>query len=289
MFFEFALIGTTASGKSALASKLADTLDAFILSLDSLCVYKEINIASAKPQDIKQRKYFGIDLLSINEPFNVALFFKEYQKAKAQAQKEAKPLIIVGGTSFYLKTLMQGLSAFVKESTSAMQNDAIYALMQDIDKEAKIAPNDTYRLRKWLGIYEQTKMIPSKFLASTKKEALIKELPIFELVVDKDLLRQKIAKRTQNMLELGLIQEAKSLFERFDTSLKPLNSIGLKECKSYIDGELSLEELKKLINTHTAQLAKRQRTFNKKFSSIKLEANSALKELEEFLKKMPKN
>ena len=281
MFFEFALIGTTASGKSGLANALASEFEAIILSLDSLCVYKEINIASAKPDKtaLERVEHFGVNLLSVADKFNVALFFDEYKRAKKRAFELDKALIIVGGTSFYLRALMSGLSQNVPESTTPLSNDAIFALMSELDKNAKIAPNDTYRLRKWLGIYENTGQIPSEFQKNSLQEPLIKELEIFELVVDKENLRQKVEFRTQNMLKMGLVDEARALFATFDENLKPLNSIGLKECKDFLAGKITRTELATLINTHTMQLAKRQRTFNKKFKRVQIWGDEALQSL----------
>lgn len=274
MFFELAIIGTSASGKSDIANALADEFQAVILSLDSLCVYEEINIASAKP-DTTGLEYFGINLLSVTQHFNVALFFDEYKKAKNRALELDKPLIIVGGTSFYLKALMSGLSQRVKEQDVKLSNDAIYELMKKVDLRAKIAPNDTYRLKKWLNIYEQTGQIPSEFLQNSLQEPLIKELEIYELVVDKEILRKRVEFRTQNMLKMGLIEEARALFAHFSSDLKPLNSIGLKETRLFLQGLISKDELFTLITTHTMQLAKRQRTFNKKFQSIQIQAGEA--------------
>ncbi|EOE5943232.1 tRNA (adenosine(37)-N6)-dimethylallyltransferase MiaA [Campylobacter upsaliensis] len=283
MFFEFALIGTTASGKTALANALALKFNAVILSLDSLCVYKEINIANAKVEKeiLEKIDYFGVNLLSVWEHFNVGLFIKEYQKAKEFAKNRQKPLIITGGTSFYLKTMMEGLSDKVEEVETKLNNSEIYTLCLQIDSEFKVAQNDSYRLKKWLNIYESTKEIPSKFLQRTKKEGILKELEIYELCWDKEELTKNIRKRTKLMLKQGLIEEARELFTRFDANLKPLNSIGLKECKAYLNDEISLKELEILINTHTAQLAKRQRTFNKKFQSTPLSFHQAF----EFLSK----
>ena len=271
MFFEFALIGTTASGKSELANALASEFESIILSLDSLCVYKEINIASAKPDKtaLERVEHFGVNLLSVADKFNVALFFDEYKRARKRAFELDKALIIVGGTSFYLRALMSGLSQNVPESTTPLSNDAIFALMSELDKNAKIAPNDTYRLRQWLGIYENNSL----------QEPLIKELEIFELVVNKENLRQKVEFRTQNMLKMGLVDEARALFAKFDESLKPLNSIGLKECKDFLNGKITRSELATLINTHTMQLAKRQRTFNKKFKRVQICGDEALQSL----------
>ncbi|EAK6287226.1 tRNA (adenosine(37)-N6)-dimethylallyltransferase MiaA [Campylobacter lari] len=287
MFFEFALIGTTASGKTELANKLAYEFNASILSLDSLCVYKQINIASAKTEQktLDELDYFGINLLNVNEHFNIALFFEEYKKAKAFAQKNNQMLIITGGTSFYLKALMDGLSDHFQESKSLLNNDEIYALMKKIDPNAKIEKNDTYRLKKWLGIYEQSKKIPSEVLKETKQEALIKKLDIFEISWQKDLLEKRIIKRTKNMLNEGLIEEAKMLFDNYDHHLKALNSIGLKECKDFLDKKINLNELEELIIIHTRQLAKRQRTFNKKFNKENLDFQSAYENLKAYILK----
>ena len=285
MLFTFALIGSTASGKSAIAHKLALKYDLVILSLDSLCVYKQINIASAKPskKDMKEVKYFGIDLIDVDEKFNVSLFFEEYERAKLFAKAKNKALLIVGGSSFYLKSLMQGLSEYVKDIECTLNNDELYELVKRVDKNAKIEKNDIYRLKKWYSIYKTSGEIPSVFLAKTLKKPPIDKLEIFYLNLDKEKIIKNIALRTANMLDIGLINEAKELFLRYDERLKPLNSIGLKECKDFLDNKISRKELEILINTHTAQLAKRQRTFNKKFTSTKLNEN-AFEVLDEWLK-----
>ncbi|AXP09103.1 tRNA (adenosine(37)-N6)-dimethylallyltransferase MiaA [Campylobacter hepaticus] len=278
MFFEIALIGTTASGKTYIANTLAKEFNAVILSLDSLCVYKEINVANAKPSydELLNLKYFGINLLSVDEHFNVELFIKEYYKAKECALFYKLPLIIVGGTSFYLKTMIDGLSQKISEIESSLSNEEIYALLSSVDPEYKIEKNDTYRLKKWLSVYQQTGEIPSQFLKRTHKKGVLENIKIYELVWDKEILKKRIKMRTKDMLNNGLIDEAKMLFSRFDNNLKALNSIGLKECKAYLDGKISLNELEDLISMHTIQLAKRQRTFNKKFQSTALEFDKAL-------------
>lgn len=291
MFFETAIIGTTASGKSALANALAQEFGAVLLSLDSLCVYKQIDIASAKPsqKELSELEYFGVNLLNVDESFNVSLFFKEYTRAKNKAQKLDRPLIIVGGTSFYLSALLNGLSKFQSPNNQCakanLSKEEIYHLMQNVDKASKIHANDTYRLQKWLEIYDLCKpMPPSEYLKKAKKEPLIKDIQIFELEIDKETLREKISARTKAMLENGLIDEARFLFSHYDNALKPLNSIGLKECGAFLRGEIDKNELETLINTHTAQLAKRQRTFNKKFQSLKVQSDEALEKLSQFFK-----
>ena len=267
MFCEFALIGTTASGKSDLALKIAREFNGVILSLDSLSVYKEINIASAKPTalELESVKHFGINLIFPNEYFSVGEFIKEYEKAKSYAQNLQIPLIITGGSGFYLKAMMSGLAPKIADIKSDLSLEQIYELILKIDPEfgSKFSKNDKFRLEKWYSIYATTGEIPSKFLRENTAEPIISNLQIFEILWDREVLRDRIKIRTEKMLENGLIDEAKYLFDKYGFETKSLNSIGLKECGEFLRGELGKNELYEQICTHTAQLAKRQRTFNK--------------------------
>ena len=267
MYSELAIIGTTASGKSDLAIKVAREFNAVILSLDSLCLYKEIDIASAKPNkdELELISHFGVDLVMPDMDFCVGDFIDEYKKAKLYAQQNNSMLIITGGSGFYLKSMLSGLSPKIEPLKIEISDDEIWDLAVEIDKEfcAKFSKNDKFRLHKWYQIYTQTNEIPTQWLRLNTGEPIIKNLTIYELVWDKFELIERIKTRTKNMLENGLIDEARYLFGRYDSALKPLNSIGLKEAKDYLDGKINLNELNDLITIHTTQLAKRQRTFNK--------------------------
>ena len=278
MYSELAIIGTTASGKSDLAIKVAREFNAVILSLDSLCLYKEIDIASAKPNkdELELVSHFGVDLVMPDMDFCVGDFIDEYKKAKLYAQQNNSMLIITGGSGFYLKSMLSGLSPKIEPLKIEISDDEIWDLAVEIDKEfcAKFSKNDKFRLHKWYQIYTQTNEIPTQWLQLNTGEPVIKNLTIYELVWDKFELIERIKTRTKNMLENGLIDEARYLFGRYDSALKPLNSIGLKEAKDYLDGKINLNELNDLITIHTTQLAKRQRTFNKSFNSIKIDARN---------------
>ena len=278
MYSELAIIGTTASGKSDLAIKVAREFNAVILSLDSLCLYKEIDIASAKPNkdELELVSHFGVDLVMPDMDFCVGDFIDEYKKAKLYAQQNNSMLIITGGSGFYLKSMLSGLSPKIEPLKIEISDDEIWNLAVEIDKEfcAKFSKNDKFRLHKWYQIYTQTNEIPTQWLRLNTGEPMIKNLTIYELVWDKFELIERIKTRTKNMLENGLIDEARYLFGRYDSALKPLNSIGLKEAKDYLDGKINLNELNDLITIHTTQLAKRQRTFNKSFNSIKIDARN---------------
>lgn len=295
---ELALIGATASGKTALALRLAKPLNAIILSLDSLCIYTQINIASAKPnaQELKSIKHFGINIRNIDESFNAGDFAQEYQKASIYAKQNSKNLIITGGSGFYLASMLNGLAPKVPRLKTHPSNDEIFTIASRIDPKfcAKFGQNDTFRLQKWYEIYSflsknsaQIKIsnnlakptqIPSLWLAQNTAAPLIKELLIFELSLERDELRSRILVRTKKMLDDGLLDEARTLFASYDKELKALKSIGLKECGQFLCGQIKNQnELCELISTHTAQLAKRQRSFfNSNFkNSIKLKPDEA--------------
>jgi tRNA dimethylallyltransferase len=274
-FQQIALIGPTASGKSSLAIELAQQNGAYILSLDSLAIYKEINIASAKPsmEERQEIRHFGVDVIFPDEPFDVTTFIKLYNSAKQQAINDSKNLIIVGGTSFYLHILLNGISQLPPISKKAQQKSNLllqnleeaHKFLYSIDREylQSITIHDRYRLEKMLNLYFETEMTPTEYFKANPAQSIIdKNLPIYEITVDREILRKRITRRTTQMLKAGLIDEAFYLEKNYTRKPNSMKSIGIKEVLSYLDGHYTKFEMKEKIITHTAQLAKRQRTFN---------------------------
>ncbi|QFR50072.1 tRNA (adenosine(37)-N6)-dimethylallyltransferase MiaA [Sulfurimonas lithotrophica] len=294
-FKQLAIIGPTASGKSDLAIKIASKIDAYILSIDSLSIYKEIDIVSAKPskKELEQVKHFGIDEIYPNEYFSVDIFINLYKKVLKRCKKDNKNLVIVGGTSFYLKSLLQGLSPIPELSPDAKLNidkamqdlEGAYSFLKLKDEEymQNISANDRYRIEKALIVYEGSKMKPSEWFKQNPPKPVIKNLSIFNIDVSRDVLRKRIQKRTNKMLESGLIDEVCYLEQKYTRSPNSMGAIGIVEVLDYLDGKTSKEEMLELISTHTAQLAKRQQTFNKnQFENI---VSAPLEELEEIILK----
>lgn len=272
---EIAIIGSTASGKTTLAVETALQTNSIILSVDSLSVYKNIDIASAKPtiQERQGIEHFGIDILDPRENFDVIKFLSEYQKAKDYAIEHDKNLIIVGGTGFYLKVLIDGISNTPKLSKDTLlwveeklQDQYLaYNFLYELDPlyMQKIEKNDRYRIEKALGIYKQTNMIPTDYFQKNKPLPIAPNLELFEIIWDPNELRQRIALRTKQMLEQGLIDEVIMLEKKYTREPNCMQSIGIIETLEYLDGYINKEQLFEKISNHTAQLAKRQRTFNK--------------------------
>lgn len=272
---ECAIIGPTASGKSGLALHLATRYNAYILSQDSLSIYKKIDIASAKPgrEELDSVRHFGIDVLNPDESFNAGLFIRLYQEASTQAKQDGKNLIIVGGTGFYLKVLIQGLSdkeeidpeADRKAKNKMHDIESAYRELTSADPEyaSTITCHDVFRIQKAFALYYQTGMTPSAYFIANPKIPVNPNLRIFEIACDKDTLRDRITSRTEKMFKSGLIDEVAMLEKTYGRSPQSMKAIGIKEVLDYFDRTFSRQQCEEKIVIHTARLAKRQRTFNR--------------------------
>ena len=293
-FKQLAIIGSTASGKTSLAIKVAKKMNAYILSLDSLSIYKEINIVSAKPTTQEQAgiKHFGIDYLYPNEIFDVTIFIQLYRELHKRCIDEKKNLVIVGGTSFYLKMLIEGMSELpnMSEHTKKEVHTHLKTLQKTYNWLASLDPkymshiedNDKYRIEKTLNIYLETGLIPSDYFTKFPPMATITQsLPIYQIVREREVLRKRIALRTKLMLDEGLIDEVCMLEKKYSRTPNCMKSIGIKETLAYLDGIYDKKMLIEKITTNTARLAKRQSTFNNsQFDNV---IKGSVEELEDLL------
>jgi tRNA dimethylallyltransferase len=292
---QLAIIGPTASGKSDLAIELALKKNSYILSLDSLSIYKEVDIVSAKPT-LGQRagiKHFGIDETTIDRPFSVVKFFDIYQRAKDEAIKDGKNLIIVGGSSFYLKSLISGISTNlnithnikreVKEISKNLDRAYSFIKNRDFKYADKISKTDIYRIEKWYEIFLSQNQTATEFFLRNKKEPVIKDLKIYSIDISKDELIDKIELRTMLMIKQGLIDEVFYLEKKYGRDHIAMKSIGIVETLQYLDGQLPKNRLIEQISTHTLQLSKRQITFNKsQFKSAEINIKDILRKIIDF-------
>ncbi|MDZ7818145.1 MAG: tRNA (adenosine(37)-N6)-dimethylallyltransferase MiaA [Aliarcobacter sp.] len=263
---EIAIIGSTASGKTALSLQIAALTNSIILSLDSLCVYKDIEIASAKPtaQERGDIIHFGIDEVFPNVDFDVIKFIELYKKAKNYALENDKNLIIVGGTGFYLKALIEGLSQGVESKIKLdIPQDEAYDLLYEMDKEymQKIERNDRYRIEKAYAIYKQTGLCPTLYFEKNPKIPVAKDLKIFEILWPKDELKNRIAQRTKIMIDSGLIDEVIFLEKKYTREPNCMASIGIIETLEYLDGKLTKKELEEKISANTVKVSKKTKYF----------------------------
>jgi len=269
-----AILGSTASGKSALALELAKKYNGVILSIDSLALYRHIDIASAKPSpdELRAVPHYGIDILEPDQSFNVMQYAELYREALEHARRLKGPLFLVGGSSFYLKTLLDGISPLPeiddeirhKVASWIQKPDKAYRELTSIAPRTAhtLASNDRYRIEKSLLIALATGREPIEYFAEHPPRPLIDPPPLFELVLERHQLRHRIKERTRQMLEQGLVDEVAFLESRYGRAPQSMKAIGIVEVLDYFDGRYGYKEMEEKIITHTARLAKRQRTFN---------------------------
>lgn len=260
--------GPTASGKSALAIKLAAAFDGEIISCDSVQVYRGFNIGSAKPSIDEQAQivHHLINCCESTEQYHAARFRADAFRCIDDIFSRGKLPIIAGGTTLYLSALLSGLSTYpesdpqLRERFTALGRDERYSLLMERNPERakKLHPNDTVRVVRALELSEQ--LLPNNDFLEAKELELPPTL-IINLTVPNDLLRHRVADRTNQMVKTGLINETLALLGSEPRDAAPFSSVGYKEALEFIAGTISEVELKESIAAATARLAKRQRTF----------------------------
>ncbi len=262
----YAILGPTCSGKSDFAEKLSLKYNAPIINFDAFQVYKELNKGTAKPskKELDSGRYFLYDFVSIKEDYNVSRYQEE---ARSLLEKfKDKDVVMVGGTGLYLKAALFDYK-FLKEEKmdegflQDVSNEELYRKLLLIDKDdaLKIGVNNRKRLLRALYIYKIHNKSKSELNDNGKNTLLYKDVKFYGIDIDRALLYQRIDQRVDKMFEDGLEEEARSLFNSYDHSLRALQAIGYKEFLLSSDKE----EIKKMIKNNTHHYAKRQMTFFK--------------------------
>lgn len=262
----YAILGPTCSGKSDFAEKLSLKYNAPIINFDAFQVYKELNKGTAKPskKELDSGRYFLYDFVSIKEDYNVSRYQEE---ARLLLEKfKDKDVVMVGGTGLYLKAALFDYK-FLKEEKmdegflQDVSNEELYRELLLIDKDdaIKIGVNNRKRLLRALYIYKIHNKSKSELNDNGKNTLLYKDVKFYGIDIDRALLYQRIDQRVDKMFEDGLEEEARSLFNSYDHSLRALQAIGYKEFLLSSDSE----EVKKMIKNNTHHYAKRQMTFFK--------------------------
>ncbi|MCM2351828.1 MAG: tRNA (adenosine(37)-N6)-dimethylallyltransferase MiaA [Bacteriovoracaceae bacterium] len=280
--------GPTASGKTDLAVELASTFGGEVVNFDSLLLYKEINIGTAKPTAEEQKSipHHMIDVRSISEPMNAADYAREALPIIEKLLSENKLVYLVGGSGFYLQALLKGMydspttpDEITKKSNELYEKEGIAPFLEflkthDLKSFERYHANDHYRVRRAVEHFWTTGSPLSEARAqkdeSNQKleEVSIHGWDILHLYLDlpKDEHLKIIERRTERMLSEGLLAEVQGLLDQgFSGEEKPLQSIGYKESLAYLMGVFSsLEECRERIIISTRQLAKSQRTWFKR-------------------------
>ena len=261
------VVGPTASGKSAIAIKLAKQFNGEIINGDSIRVYRELNIGSAKvtPDEMEGIPHHLLDYIDIGEPYSVRHFQLAAREKIREITERGKIPIVCGGTGLYIKALLYDYD-FVEmpenhDEYEDVSTEELYKRLLETDPEAtvNIHPNNRRRIVRALQLADSGNL-------KSEQEARQQHIQVYDsflvgLTMDRDLLKKRIDKRVDLMMDAGLLDEVTYLNSKYSWDEKALQGIGYKEFKEYFEGTGSLEEVIELIKVHTRQFAKRQYTW----------------------------
>lgn len=258
------ILGQSASGKHAAAEAVADRLGAQLISIDSMKVYRGMDIGTAKPK----RPYRLVDICDPSESYNAGRFVRD---ARACLEQCPRPLF-VGGTALYYKTLAYGIfegpeaDPALREELVAIGAPGLHEELQRVDPRAasKIHPNDLKRLVRAVEVFRKTgEPISSKHTHFDAARSLDADVFGFR----REDIKEKIAARTKRMLAAGLVEEVKGLLQH-PWSKEGRRAVGYREVIDHLEGRCDAAEMERLINRNTNNLARHQIMWFKRFPEI---------------------
>ena len=299
-----AVVGPTASGKTNFSVELAKALDGEIISADSMQIYKEMNIGTAKPtaDEMQGIKHHLIDFVPLEENFSVADYVKLAKEKIFDINSRSKLPIICGGTGLYVNSLIDNVD-FTKQNSDIkvrkeleqrLKDKGIEPLLEELktfDPESaeRIHPNNVLRIIRAIEIYKVTGITMTQQIENSKKI----DSPFSPLILgldyrNRDVLYEKINRRVDLMIENGLLEEARKILSK-KCSKTAMNAICYKELLPYFEGTLSLEMAVDKIKQSTRNYAKRQLTWFRKDKRIQWIHLDEYNDFKENLKKYTKN
>ena len=273
------ICGPTASGKTALSIELAKKINGEIVSADSMQIYKDMDIGSAKvtSEEMQGIKHYLIDCVLPDQRYSVANYKQDAKNAIEEILEKGKMPIVVGGTGLYIDSLIYEIeykdikiNENYRRKLEIIKNEqgleVLYKKALEIDPKAmeKISPNDFKRISRILEIYEATGKTKTQQEAESRLNEIPYDYKVFAIDYDREKLYERINKRVDIMLEKGLIDEDKSLLEKYSEFPTYMQGLGYKEVKQYLDGKLNKEEMIEKIKQESRRYAKRQFTWFRK-------------------------
>jgi len=258
------IVGPTGVGKTKLSIELAKKLNGEVINADSTQVYKGMDIATAKVTEEEKENipHHLFDIKEIHQNYTVYDYQKDCRLKIDEILKKGKTPIIVGGTGLYIKAALYDYK-FEEENENVNEyleysNEDLYNKLLSIDPNTEIHKNNRKRVVRALNYYDKN----NKIISNEKTDKLLYDVLFIGLTTDREKLYNRINKRVDIMLENGLIEEAKKIYDTNIRSKAVLTPIGYKELFEYFDGNITLEESLELIKQRSRKYAKRQYTWN---------------------------
>jgi len=294
------ICGPTASGKTDLSIALAKKFNGEIINADSRQIYKEMDIATAKPELIVYEgkimvdgvEHYLLDVVNLDENFTLSDYKEQTQKAIKNILKKGKVPFLVGGTGLYIWSIVDNLEIPRVEPNLALRKELEdktpeerLALLKENDPESydKIDLNNSRRVIRALEVVLST---GESFLKQQKKGKPFLNVLQLGIKIDKENLYDRINRRCEQMIESGLVQEAKKLAQKYSWELPSMSGIGYRQMRDYIEGKMVLDEALEWLKQDTRHYAKRQMTWFKRDERIHWVENErqAEKLISDFLK-----
>lgn len=273
------ICGPTASGKTALSIELAKKINGEIVSADSMQIYKDMDVGTAKttPEEMQGIKHYLQDFVEPDKRYSVADYKVDAEKAIEEILSKGKTPIVVGGTGLYVDSLIYGIEyqeirfdeKYRKELEDIALKDGLetlYKKAQEIDPEAmkKISCNDKKRIMRVLEIYKTTGKTKTEQEIESRKKEVKYDYKVFAIDWEREKLYERINKRVDIMIENGLIEEVENLLKKYKEFPTAMQGLGYKEVVEYLNGYLTKEEMIDKIKQETRRYAKRQITWFRK-------------------------
>ena len=284
------ICGPTASGKTALSIELAKKINGEIISCDSMQIYKDMNVGTAKPtkEEMQGIKHYLVDYVLPTKRYSVADYKRDAEKSIKEILKKGKVPIIVGGTGLYVDSLIYNIEypeiKFDEQYRKKLEKEVEEKGLENLYKEAKkidpiavekISKTDKKRLLRILEIYHATGKTKTEQEIISRRNEPKYDYKVYALLLDREKLYDRINLRVDLMIKQGLIEEVKSILEKYNTFPTAMQGLGYKEVVQYLNGELTKEEMIEKVKQETRRYAKRQMTwFRKNKQTVWLDAEN---------------
>ncbi|MBQ7410703.1 MAG: tRNA (adenosine(37)-N6)-dimethylallyltransferase MiaA [Clostridia bacterium] len=289
------IVGPTASGKTAISIELAKKINGEIISSDSMQIYKDMDIGTAKvtKEEAEGIKHYLIDCVSPDERYTVSDFKRDAENAIKEILEKGKTPIVVGGTGLYVNSLIYGIeyqdmkfdeqyrNELMEKAESEQGLDKLWNEANRIDPEAmtKISRNDKKRIVRVLEIYKATGKNKTEQEIISRQNGVKYDYKVFGITMDREKLYDKINRRVDIMIKNGLEQEVRNLLEKYNEFPTAMQGLGYKEVVEYFDGILTREEMIEKIKQESRRYAKRQLTwFRKNKETIWLDSQNDMRD-----------
>ena len=283
----YVIMGPTASGKSEAAHQLAIRFNCPIINADAFQIYKDMDIGTNKvdKSDELYSRYLLLDIISPAESYSAKQYQDDFRKVINDILSNYENIIVCGGTGLYIRAATYDYSFLEESSTDddyeELSNEELHAFLEKIDKNEaeKIHTNNRKRLIRAINLINKSGESKTALLDKQSHHPIYDDNHIKYLFINpnREQLYESINKRVDAMFNNGLVDEVKSLLDKYDLSQTARQGIGYKEVISYLNGELNLQDCKELIKQRTRNYAKRQVTFFKhQFNYIEYSSYQAL-------------